>query len=391
MKTRNSQGSFPFHRAGSALLLLVLTLTALLGLATPAAALVAGNAQIVNTATVTWAGAAAPVSASVTVTVNPVAATPVVGTSPTDATVLTDSTYTLENTAVTLTYYVTNKGTGPATLSLTDNDPYSPSGVNGATSVTAVQTSINLGATVTSTASLSGATTLTVPSDGTTDTTVNGITANDYIVIGTVIYQVDSVVDNAASNSATITLKSALTANVGAGVQIGERGSVTVALTTNTLTAPPTEGTYTATVTATSTAGSANATNTVYVQRPNLTISKQVSTDGGTTFGSNTSANPGATLTYRITVTNSGTATAANVVITDPRPAFTSYVTGSAKYRTTTGGDYAGASSLDDDTAGSPDDGYDWGVTTSTTATYAVGNLAASSSQVLYFQVTINN
>lgn len=388
MKNHRARGSSACLRPGGTFLLLALIVVALLGMATPSQALVAGNAQIVNTATVTWAGAAAPVSASVTVTVNPVAATPVVGTSPTDATVLTDNTYTLESTAVTLTYFVTNKGTGPDTLTLDDNDPYSPSGVNGATSVTPVQASISLGATVTSSGSLSGATTLTVPSDGTTDSAVNGITANDFIVIGTTIYQVDSVVDNAASNSATITLKSALTANVGAGVQIGERGSVNVALTTNTLTSPPAEGTYTATVTATSTAGSASATNTVHVQRPNLTISKEVSTDGGATFGGNTSANPGTTLTYRITVTNNGTAAAANVVITDPRPAFTTYVTGSGKYRTNQSGNYTGANVLTDSFDA---DGYDWGSTATTTATYLVGTLQPGDYRVLYFQVTINN
>lgn len=385
MKKRNKS-----QLVTSTLLLLALAVTAVFGLATSADALVAGNAQIINTATVTWTGGST--SASVTVTVNSVAGIPVVGTSLTDATVTTYNTATLELTPQTLTYYITNKGTGESTITLSDNSPYSPSGVTAATAITGVAANIVLGATVTTASSLAGATTLTVPSDGTTDASVNGITAGDRIVIGTTIYTVQSVVDNAAPgvNSATITLTTGLAANVAAGVQIGERGSVTVAFTTGTLTTPPTAGTYSAIVTATTTAGSTNATNTVTVRRPALTIAKEVSTDGGVTFGGATTANPGATLTYRITVTNVGTADALNVAITDPLPAFTTYVAASARYRDAAGL-YAGATVLDDDTAGAPDDGYDWGITTGTTATYTVGTLAPAAVKVLFFQVLVNN
>jgi len=125
------------------------------------------------------------------------------------------------------------------------------------------------------------------------------------------------------------------------------------------------------------------------VRRPSLNITKEVATDAAT-FGGNTTAAPGATLTYRITVTNVGTADALNVVISDPLPAFTGYVANSARYLDAAGV-YVGATALDDDTAGAPDDGYDWGITTGTTATYAVGTMAPAAVKVLFFQVLVNN
>lgn len=396
MKTPSTNPTSWHQRSAVGLTILALTLSAVLGSATSSNAALAGGAKIINTASVTWTGAAAPVTASVTVTVNNVSATPVVGTSETDATILASDTYTLENTAITLNYYVTNKGTGPETITLTDNSPnYSPTDIGNPTAPTAVIANIPLGASVASADAASGTKVLTVPSDGTSDGTVNGISAGDYIVIGSTIYQVDvgGVSDDATANVATITLTTNLTADVNIGDQIGERGSVTVAFTTGTLTSPPTTGTYAATVRATSTFGFAEGTHNVYVQRAALTISKEVSVNGGAFVG-NTTAEAGDTLTYRIKVTNEGTAAAANVVITDPLPLYTTYVPGSARYRTADG-IYAGATGLDDDADGAPDDdangSYNWGVSAPDTATYTVNPLPAAGVRVLFFQVTIDN
>lgn len=393
MNTQTASPSRLYHRTVVGLSLLALTLTAVLGSATPAAALLAGGAKIINIANVEWTGG--PVggvdSTPVIVTVNNVTAPPVVGTDPNDATITTKDTYTTENVLNTLTYYITNKGTGLETITLSDNEPnYSPTGIGIPDANTAVTASIDLGGTVASVDGVAGST-ITVPSDGTTDASVNGITAGDSVVIGTTIYVVDSVVDNATTNVATITLTTAHT-GVTAGTQIGERGTVTLSITTGTLSAPPAEGTYAVTVTATSGVDTATGTNTVHVRRASLTITKEVSTDGGLTFGGNVNAAAGTLLTYRITVTNTGSAAATAVTITDPLPAYTSYV-GNAKFRLTTDAlpaadDYSTATSL---TAGPDGDGYTWAANT---ATYEIASLEATGGNdvvILYFQISIDN
>ena len=401
MKTQTATPARLYQRTVVGLSLLALTLTAILGTATPAAALLAGGTKIINTASVDWDGNGAALTATVTVTVNTVSVTPVVGTHVTDATITASDIYTLESTAQTLTYYVTNKGTGLETITLADNGPnYSPTGVGNPTGVTGVTADITLGATVAS-STVAGGTTITVPSDG-DDTVgtgqnaiVNGISVGDFIVIDgdTTVYEVSAVTDNATTNTATITVTVAHT-GITAGTQIGERGSVTVAFTTNTLTAPPTLGTYEPAVTATSAAGPATGTITVNVQRAALTITKEVSVNGGAFTAGPTTADPGQTLTYRITITNTGTAEATNVVISDTLPAYTTYVDESGAYRLVTAtpaGVYAGATTLVDAVAGG--DGYTWTVGTRT-VTYSVASLAASGGNdvlALYFQVTIDN
>jgi uncharacterized repeat protein (TIGR01451 family) len=94
-------------------------------------------------------------------------------------------------------------------------------------------------------------------------------------------------------------------------------------------------------------------------------------------------------LTYRVTVTNSGSGDAINVEITDPMPGFTAYVNNSARADTTVGRTYAGAVTplTDIDTDG---DGYDFNVTAGDTATYAAGTIGAGNSVLLFFQVTID-
>jgi fimbrial isopeptide formation D2 family protein len=128
---------------------------------------------------------------------------------------------------------------------------------------------------------------------------------------------------------------------------------------------------------------------TVTVTSATLTVSKDVSTDGSTWGAAN--AAPGATLYYRITVTNpSATTNANNVVISDPQPQFTTYDGGSAKANTTAGVTYADAGNAVLTDANAVDDGYDFNVTTGNTATYSVGNLTPGASVVLFFTVTVN-
>ena len=83
----------------------------------------------------------------------------------------------------------------------------------------------------------------------------------------------------------------------------------------------------------------------------------------------------GATITYTLTVTPSGSATAANVVVTDPVPTNTSFVNGSLLLNGTAVGAGTG----------------DYNVTTPGAVTVKLGSVAGSASaQVIKFQVTIN-
>lgn len=124
----------------------------------------------------------------------------------------------------------------------------------------------------------------------------------------------------------------------------------------------------------------------------NLSITKEVSTDGatGAVYAGTTSAASGATLTYRITVTNpSGTESAAAVVITDAIAAYTTYTGGTAKTNTAAV-TYADGGNVVMTDLNAADDGYDYDVTVGGTITYTVGALAAGASAVMYYQVTID-
>jgi uncharacterized repeat protein (TIGR01451 family) len=124
---------------------------------------------------------------------------------------------------------------------------------------------------------------------------------------------------------------------------------------------------------------------------PNLTVLKQISTDGGTTFPvSPVPVNPGATLTYRISVANTGTDNATSVVIIDPIPAYTTYVGESARSATGAQVSYAAAPTVLTDAADV--DGYDFNITTAGVATYSVGSIAPGGANAvqLFFRATVN-
>jgi len=120
---------------------------------------------------------------------------------------------------------------------------------------------------------------------------------------------------------------------------------------------------------------------------PNVGITKQVSTDGGANFAATGSGAPGDTLTYRITVNNTGAGNATSVVITDPMPQYTTYTAGTAKSDPTATTYAVAATVLTDTAADAPGEPYDF---TGTTATLNVGTLAAGATIVLYYQVTID-
>ena len=120
------------------------------------------------------------------------------------------------------------------------------------------------------------------------------------------------------------------------------------------------------------TGGAANSTGLYQVHEVALAYVKSaaVSAPGG---GSQPVS--GATITYTLTVTPSGSATAGSVVVTDPVPANTTFVPGSL---------------LLNGTSVAPGVG-DYNVTTPGAVTVKLGNVAGSASaQVVKFQVTIN-
>ena len=129
-------------------------------------------------------------------------------------------------------------------------------------------------------------------------------------------------------------------------------------------------------------------TTTTTVQGANLSITKEVSSDGGATFAATGSGAPLSTLTYRITITNGGAGSASTVVITDPMPAYTTYTPASAKSSTVAGALFANVANIVlTDVADA--DGYDFGVTAANQATLSVPTVAAGATVVLFYQVTI--
>lgn len=95
--------------------------------------------------------------------------------------------------------------------------------------------------------------------------------------------------------------------------------------------------------------------------------------------GGGSTPSPGATITYTLGVTTTGTGTVSNLVITDPLPPFTSYVSGSL---TLNSGALSDAADLD---VG------DVGGTTPNQVTVALGNVAGGSlPQTITFAVTID-
>ena len=112
------------------------------------------------------------------------------------------------------------------------------------------------------------------------------------------------------------------------------------------------------------------ATDTTTVAAPALTILKSVSPAGPQP--------PGTVLTYTMVVTNGGTGAASGVVLTDPRPANTTYVAGSITQ------DAASRTDVN------LDDNADFGFTTPNAVTVNIGGLGATASTTITFQVSIN-
>lgn len=368
---------------------LALSVLALALAASTARASTAANTSISNTATVTYddAGGVAqtPVSATATVTVTLVPSA-VVLSSPADQAIA-------QGTSATLSYTVTATANGPDTYNLSSAATAS----NVSAVVVSLPASITLGGTTLAADAVDGANAVTVPYDGVAGASVNGIAVGDTIVIGLNAYVVASVTKDAATNTTSIGLSTPITgATVTAGQIVGERATFTATVPSGTVVSGG-SGTQTVSTTATS-ATDANETTTqdtptvVTVNRPTLTVTKQVSTDGGATFAAAGTAPPGTTLVYKVVATNTGTTAASAVAFTDVIPAYLTYVTGSGRVAFSSATAYtATAPDALDLTEGAGGYAYD-GTTRALSFDPggATGTVAGGGALVLFYEATID-
>jgi uncharacterized repeat protein (TIGR01451 family) len=280
----------------------------LVALWAPTAALAntAAGTVITNVATVTWEGGPAEgVSASAQVTVELKAAIPTLDFASNDP---ADLDSVSEGTLVTLTYTLTSNANGEDSYALAASFADHATIISTPTAtVNGGSATISLGASVALSATVDGTSTIiTLPADS----SAHGITDTSIVIIGGTPFPVTGVNDGA--NTITITGTPA----VGAGTPIQERKEFTVTFATGTLLGANTAGIHTVTTTATGTAGPASGVQTVTVTKATLNISKSANP---------ISAQPGGTVTFTITVENTGAAAASSIEITDSIPAFTTF------------------------------------------------------------------
>jgi uncharacterized repeat protein (TIGR01451 family) len=369
MNTQRSLSTFSRFGIGALLMLSALIITPY-----HAAANTATNTAIINTATVNYRDAGgtlqAPVTASATVTISLVAASPTLNTPADQNTSLA--------VAANYSYTIFSNANGPDTYNLTI-----PSNVNSAniTASTAVPapTPISLGATTIFTPVTIPAATdtaITVPSDGGLFAGVNGILGGATVVINGLVYNVISVVDNpSASGTSTITVNGPASGLLPYGTVIGEQKTFTLAVTPTTMNPTTVNETITTTVSARDSGNVAVAATDVTVTTvpaASLTVVKEVSLNG-TAWATTANAPPGTLLYYRITVHNGGAGNATSVVITDPLTSFTTYSAGTGKRATGAPVNYLPAPTTLTDAFGDAD-GYDYGNTPGT-VTYNVGTI----------------
>jgi len=389
--------------------------TVLMAAAQTSSANTGAGTTILNVVTVNYqspGGVALVASASASVTVT------LVKSAVTLAAVGTTANATPSGTTTTYTFKATSTANGSDTYLLnsaagTLTNATAPTVVfkQGATTVT----SLTLASSVIS--DVTAANTIVIPAG-----TATNLTANDIVVVNGVDYLVSSVsgTGTAATPNVSATTAGTITAEVpvsvvlaanvagsnvvpaftpsapGApsaqiGLLVAEQQTFTVDVTSSTV--APGDGTVPLDITvggpAPGTPVTPPVTTTTTVQGANLTITKEVSSDGGVTFAATGTGAPLSTLTYRITISNGGAGAASAVVVTDPMPAYTTYTAGSAKSSTVAGALFADVANVALTDAVDAVDGYDFGVTAANQATLSVPTVAAGATVVLFYQVTI--
>lgn len=120
----------------------------------------------------------------------------------------------------------------------------------------------------------------------------------------------------------------------------------------------------------------------------NLLIAKTSSVVSDPINGAaNPKAIPGATVRYCLLVTNNGSATTTNIIVSDPLPATTTFVAGSLRSGTTC----TGATTVEDDDAVGADESDPFGASRAgTTISAGAATLTPASAMAIVFDVTVN-
>jgi hypothetical protein len=350
MKTiSNKSSGFTGVLAGALLGLGLLAVT----IPNPAAANTAATNIIRNTATVNYADAGGTAQTAITASVDIKvllvrSAVNYPATPPADQA-------TVGGSPVTYNYTITATANGLDTYTLSTNITES-AGISGSTALVNGGTlSVDLGATTyVSHVDAAGKSTITVPSDDASNGVVNGLQANDWVVIGGNLYQVDSVDDSNGGNpgTSTITLKTVLTTAPAVGDVIGEQYAFTVVVTPGNVTDATvnqtidvelvtTAGTATKSDTTRTTVTAVSLTPTKYVRNATAGAHGVTGNSGGvgatvingaTYYTSGVTGEPSDILEYVIAVANAPAGSpATKVIISDPIQRFTSYVPGSMR------------------------------------------------------------
>ncbi len=292
-------------------------------------AITAANTVIRNSATVNYTDAAGdaqtPVTAFADIFVQLVPSTPTLS-APIDQTVAsgTDAIYS---------YTVTSNANGPDNYTQAMDSLVESAGINGSSVVFSGGTSLDLGASSVAVAitTLAGnPVDIVVPSDTTSDSSVNGIEANDTVIIGGNSFFVNSITDN-ASGTSSINVTGATATSVLFGDLIREQKSGFMTITPGAISDNSADQTITLNISVGDTAGSSVAAideTVTTVTVSTLTIVKLVrnqTTNSTGSFTATATGVPANVLRYQLTITSTS-GDASSVVVTDTVPDYTTLV-----------------------------------------------------------------
>lgn len=346
------QTSTLIHRSRSVLCGIALLAASSLLLPTAVQAATSAGATIFNQASVTYdfltTTGITQNSTGVTVTIDTLATAPTITVTPLAQT-------TIASGSVSYVYTIRSNSNGPDTYTVTAINSADSATINTASSETFPTNNITLwgGIVVSCQGVVGGADEVCVPAGGQT-----GLSTGATVILNGNAYTVGTIAAGSVQASGTpeVTTTVQLIDNIdthgvaastaAAGDQIGAYGSLTMNQTAGTLNVGQTSGTHTTNVTFTTTEtdgagatvdyttslGDGNQVITTVVA-PAVTFAKTASV---------TTAKTGDTITYTLTVTNSGLAPVDNVVVTDAAPSYTTLVPGTTTLNTVTVGDITG-------------------------------------------------
>lgn len=364
--------------------------------ASSALAVTPAKTQLSATATLTYTGNSTGITSSVTVEVQlvPAAVTIAATKSAPNA-----SVNKAENQAYSATYWVQSNANGKDTYTVAAS--YTATGtVTSPTTPAPSVTTLTLGATAAQAASTG--TSITVPSDGAADNSVNGIEQNDTVVVNGGLYTVSSITDNATGTSTIVLDSSASTLSVAIGDGIFEYKQFTTDISD-----VGSQGGGTNTLTVRTSVTSDTSPNPAYtfdvdINIVAITMNKFVRVVGASSctgctglatyatnnyYASGVTAAPGETLEYLLVITTS-TASITNAAITDLLPDYTTYVASSTSLN--------GISVNDSSSPAFPLDSANGGLLlddngSRTAGSEGTGSIGTSQTVYVTYRVTVNN